>query len=83
MKPESSLLCSQEPATGHHLEPDESNPHFSKTLGPCHHDMARSRVSDGGDCLQLPREDSCEYTEKAVMDIRQGVVLQFGCLSRS
>jgi hypothetical protein len=27
MKPKSSLLCSQEPASGPYPEPDESNPH--------------------------------------------------------
>jgi len=27
MEPEGSLLCSQEPATGHYPEPDESSPH--------------------------------------------------------
>jgi hypothetical protein len=33
MKPESSLLCSQEPATSPHPDPGESNPHPS-TLFP-------------------------------------------------
>jgi hypothetical protein len=27
MEPKSSLLCSQEPATGHYPEPDESSPY--------------------------------------------------------
>jgi hypothetical protein len=33
MKPESSLPCSQDPATGHYPEPDESIPQLS-TLFP-------------------------------------------------
>jgi hypothetical protein len=28
MKPQGSLLCSQEPATGTYPEPDESSPHY-------------------------------------------------------
>jgi len=28
-EPEGSLPCSQKPATGHYLEPDESSPHFT------------------------------------------------------
>jgi hypothetical protein len=30
MEPEGSLLCSQQPATGPHPEPEESNPHLPK-----------------------------------------------------
>jgi hypothetical protein len=33
MEPEGSLPCSQQPATGPHPEPDESNPYLS-TLCP-------------------------------------------------
>jgi hypothetical protein len=41
---------------------------------PRHHGMARPRLADGRDGLQL--EVSCEYTESAAEDKRQGVVLQ-------
>jgi hypothetical protein len=43
---------------------------------PCRHGMARPRVADGRDGLQL--EVSCEYIEKAAADKRQWVVLQLG-----
>jgi hypothetical protein len=43
---------------------------------PCHHGMARPRVTDGRDGLQL--EVSCEHIEYAAADKRQGVILQLG-----
>ena len=45
-------------------------------MGPCHHGMARPQVADGGTAANV--ESSCEYTKKAVADLRQGVVLQLG-----
>jgi len=38
--------------------------------------MARPQVADGG--MDSSMEGSCEYIEYAVMDSRQGVVLQLG-----
>jgi len=38
--------------------------------------MARSQVADAGMASNM--QVSCEYTEYAVADIRQGVVLQLG-----
>jgi len=39
-----------------------------------HHDMARPRVADGGDCLQMWR---------IAAESRQGVILQLGCWTES
>ena len=50
-------------------------------MGPCHHDMARPQVADGGTASDM--EGSCEYIEYAIADSRQGVVLQLGGLARS
>ena len=45
-------------------------------MGLCHHGMASPQVADGGTDSSM--EDSCEYSEQAVADSRQGVVLQLG-----
>jgi len=42
--------------------------------------MARPQVVDGGTAPNM--EGSCEYTELAVADSRQGVVLQLGDWAR-
>jgi hypothetical protein len=44
--------------------------------GPCHHGMARPQVADGGTAYNM--EGSCEYTDYAAADNRQGVVLRLG-----
>jgi hypothetical protein len=42
----------------------------------CHHGMAHPQVADAGTPSNM--EGSCEYIERAVVDSRQGVVLQLG-----
>jgi hypothetical protein len=49
-------------------------------VGHCHHGMALPRVADGGKASSI--EGSCEYTEYASADGRQGVVLQLGGWAR-
>ena len=48
----------------------------SMIVGPCHHDMVRPQVADGGRASNM--EVSCKYIEYAVVDNRQGMVLQLG-----
>ena len=49
-------------------------------VDPCHHGMARPQVADGGTASKM--EGSCEHIEYAVVDSRQGVVLQLGGWAR-
>jgi hypothetical protein len=49
-------------------------------VGPCHYGMARPQVTDGGTDSSM--EGSCEYSEQAVADSRQGVVLRLGGWAR-
>jgi hypothetical protein len=49
-------------------------------VGPCYHGMARPQVADGGTASDM--EGSGEYSELAVADGRQGVVLQLGGWAR-
>jgi hypothetical protein len=66
MEPKGLLPCSQGPSTGPYPEPDHVGP-----LSPRH---AASSVC-GWRKWPPDMEGSCEYTEKAVADSRQGVVL--------
>ena len=49
-------------------------------MGPCHHGLTRPQVVDGEMASNL--EGMGEYTEYAVTDGRQEVVLQRGSLER-
>jgi len=46
--------------------------------GPCHHDMARHRVADGGDGLQIWSVAANIVNKQAVSDSRQLKMIQFG-----
>jgi len=49
-----------------------------RNVGPCYHGMARLRLADGGDGLQIRRAVANIHIEYAVADNQQGVVLQLG-----
>jgi hypothetical protein len=55
MEPAGSLQCSQEPATGHCPEPDESSPHLLTHFAKIHSNIIFPSVPKPSD--QLPMED--------------------------
>jgi len=49
-------------------------------MGPCHHSMVHPQVAGGGMASNM--EGSCKHSEEAVVDSRQGVVLQLRVWAR-